>query len=67
MKNLKVFNSYEILFIFHKKLCNDWQTEKMRKLKFNDQMANKKVIAKWFHLIEIYKFENDSVSVNLLN
>ena len=26
MKNLKVFTSYEILLIFQKKLCNDWQT-----------------------------------------
>lgn len=36
----------------------------MQKLKLNDQMANKEVFAKWSHLIEIYKFENDSVSLS---
>ena len=36
----------------------------MQKLKLNDQMANKEVVAKWSHLIEICKFENDSVSLS---
>ena len=52
---------------FTKNICNNWQTEKMQKLKFIDPVTEKEVIAKWSDLVAVYKIENSLCKFTKLN
>ena len=63
VENEEFENLYHLYDPIHplKNIYNNWQTDKMQKLKFTDPITNKEVRANWADLIVIYKIENDSL------
>ena len=56
----KIYLLYDHIHLL-KSIYNNWQTEKMQKLKFTHPIKNKEVTAHRSDLIAIYKIENDSL------